>query len=125
MTTYSANIADPFSAPFFWYNRTVHLSGIACLYVYYTMPILFFLFALFLPRVVIALLWIFSSWFAPVQSIVIGLAGFLFLPYTLLWYTAVENWYNGTWGPLQIVVLVLAVLADLGIPGRQYKRASA
>lgn len=89
------------------------------------MPILLLIFALFIPRVVIALLWFFTSWFSPLQSIILGILGFLFMPYTLLWYAAVLNWYAGEWGPLQIIVLVLAVLADLGIPGNEYKRSRA
>lgn len=86
------------------------------------MPLLLLIFALFLPRVVIVLLWLLSSWFSVVPNAIIGIAGFLFLPYTLLWYSAVEHWFGGTWGPLQIVVLVIAVLADLS-PG--YHRLGA
>lgn len=89
------------------------------------MPFLLLIFALFIPRVVIALLWFFTSWFGGMQSIVLGILGFLFMPYTLLWYSAVLNWYASEWGPLQIIVLVFAVLADLGIPGNQYKRSHA
>lgn len=86
------------------------------------MPLILLIFALFLPRVVIVLLWLFTGWFAPVQSIILGLIGFLFLPYTLLLYTVIEHWYGGVWGPLQMIALVIAVLIDLGIPGSKYKR---
>lgn len=86
------------------------------------MPFLLLIFALFLPRVVIALLWLFSSWFSVGPGALLGILGFLFLPYTLLWYSAVQHWYAGEWGALQIVVLVLAVLADIGVFGFGRKR---
>lgn len=88
------------------------------------MPFVLLLIALFLPRLVIALLWLFSDWFTVVPHWVIGILGFLLLPYTFLWYTAVEQWFAGEWGPLQIVVLILAVLADLGIPSGSRRRRS-
>lgn len=81
------------------------------------MPFLLILIALFLPRVVIVLLWLFTSWLSVIPHWIIGVIGFLIFPYTLLWYTAVEHWFAGVWGPLQIIILVLAVLADLGLTG--------
>ena len=79
------------------------------------MPLLFFiLIGLLLPRVTIALLWLFSNWFTGSGSgIVIPLLGFLFLPYTLLWYSAVMRLYDGRWGLWQILFLVLAIIFDL------------
>jgi hypothetical protein len=41
------------------------------------------------------------------------LLGFIFLPMTLLWYTAVQNWYGGEWGALQVIGIVIALLIDL------------
>lgn len=79
------------------------------------MPLLLILFGLFVPRLVIFLLWIFSGWFSVIPNALYGILGFLFLPYTLLWYSAVEQWYDGTWGALQIIVLVIALIADLGL----------
>jgi len=88
------------------------------------MPLLLLLFALFVPRVVIVLLWLFSTWFTGSIHWVLGVLGFVFLPYTLLWYTAVQHWYGGEWGVLQLVILVIAVLADLGLPGStRYRRS--
>lgn len=77
------------------------------------MPLIPILIALFLPRLVIALTWLFSDWFAgTVPHWIIGVLGFLFLPYTLLWYAAVQNWYGGEWGVVQILVLIVALFAD-------------
>jgi hypothetical protein len=66
------------------------------------------------PRVAIFLLWFFSSWFitARVDSIT-GILAFLFMPFTLLWYTAVINWYGGVWGLWQLIFLVIAILFDV------------
>lgn len=83
------------------------------------MPILL-LIGLFIPRVIIAVLWLFSSWFSVVESMILGILGFLFMPYTLLWYSVVMHWNGGEWGGLQIIVLIFAILADLGIPGKGY-----
>ena len=67
------------------------------------------------PRLAIAVLWLFTGWFSTVSdSIVITLLGFIFLPYSFLWYSAVIHWFGGEWGFLQIVVMVIAVLTDLG-----------
>lgn len=82
------------------------------------MPCLFALIALLAPRVVVVLLWLFTSWFQGIFSSAIWpVLGFLFLPTTLLWYTAVHNWYGGTWGPVQIIILVVAVMIDLSPAG--------
>jgi hypothetical protein len=35
----------------------------------------------------------------------------------LLWYSAVNNWFNGQWGFWQIVVLIIAILIDLSSDG--------
>ncbi len=82
------------------------------------MPCLFALIALLAPRVVVVLLWLFTSWFQGIFANVLWLVlGFLFLPTTLLWYTAVHNWYGGTWGPMQIIILVIAVVIDISPAG--------
>jgi len=76
----------------------------------------------FIPRLMIVLLWLFSSWFDGIfTSILWPIIGFIFLPATLLWYTAVYNWYDNSWGTFQIVVLVLAVIVDLS-PASHRKR---
>ncbi|MGH7541877.1 MAG: hypothetical protein ACRELC_12840 [Gemmatimonadota bacterium] len=82
------------------------------------MPCLLAVLAFFAPRLVIALLWFFTTWFSGIFDTALWpILGFLFLPTTLLWYTAVHNWYGGVWGALQIGVLVLALLIDLSPAG--------
>jgi len=67
------------------------------------------------PRVVLAVLWIFTGWFNNMfDNYFLPILGFVLLPYSLLWYSAVMNWYGGEWGFLQIVVMIVAVLTDLG-----------
>jgi hypothetical protein len=82
------------------------------------MPILLLVFALFIPRVVIVLLWLFSTWFQGVfDTFIIPVLGFMFLPYTLLWYTVVQNSFGGEWGLWQIIIMGIALAFDLA--GRQ------
>jgi hypothetical protein len=78
------------------------------------MPCLFVAVALIAPRFAIAVLWFFTSWFEGIfSSILWPVLGFIFLPMSLLWYTAVQNWFGGEWGVLQVVGIVIAVLIDL------------
>lgn len=78
------------------------------------MPCFLAVLALFVPRVVIVLLWLFSTWFEGIfETILWPLLGFIFAPTTMLWYSVVQNVYDGMWGALQLVVLVIAVLIDL------------
>jgi hypothetical protein len=87
------------------------------------MPCLLVILALAVPRLVCVLLYVFTDWFAgTVQPAILGILAFLFLPTTLLWYTAVIHWFHGVWGPWQIVGLVIAVLMDVG-PLRRGRRA--
>ena len=82
------------------------------------MPCLAAVFALFVPRVVIAVVWFFTSWFEGIfESLLIPILGFIFLPTTLLWYSVVVNIYEGEWGLLQIVVAIIAVIIDLSPAG--------
>ena len=56
------------------------------------MPCLFAVLALAVPRVVILLLYFFSNWFTGIFSTILWpVLGFIFLPTTLLWYTAVQR----------------------------------
>lgn len=78
------------------------------------MPCFLVLLALALPRLTIALLWFFSSWFHGLfDSILWPILGFVFLPTTLLWYTAVQHWFGGAWTLWPIVGIVVALLIDL------------
>lgn len=87
------------------------------------MPCLFVLLALALPRGVIIILWLMTDWFAGMfETALWPVLGFLFLPTTLLWYSAVQNWYGGDWGLWQIAGLVVALSLDTSQGGA--RRAS-
>lgn len=89
------------------------------------MPLLLALLGLFAPRFVIALLWLLSSWFEGVfETRLWPILGFLFLPLTLLWYSAVENWFGGEWSWLNLIILVVAIVSDLGSGGDAARKRS-
>ncbi|MEO8743287.1 MAG: hypothetical protein ABI365_08865 [Lysobacteraceae bacterium] len=78
------------------------------------MPCLLALFALLTPRIVIALLWLFSNWFHGIFASPLWLVlGFIFLPTTLLWFVAVQHWFGGHWSLLPIIGLVFALMIDI------------
>ncbi len=78
------------------------------------MPCLFALIALLTPRLVIVLLWLFTNWWQGLFSSALWLIlGLIFLPTTLLWYSAVQHWWGGVWGLWQIVGLVIALMIDV------------
>ncbi len=86
------------------------------------MPVVLGCLALFFPRLVIALLAIFSDylgrafggeWWWP-------LLGFFFLPFTTLAYAFSVNYGGGVKG-IYIVLVVVAVLLDLGVIGGNAK----
>ena len=59
-------------------------------------------------------LWLFTSWFRGMfDGWLLPVLGFVFVPTTLLWYSAVQHWFDGRWGPWQIAGVVLAVLIDM------------
>jgi len=77
------------------------------------MPCLLLIIALVAPRLLVFALWL-IGWFNGVfPSFVWPLLGFIFLPTTLLWYTAVAHWYHGVWGGWQLIVLIVAIAIDV------------
>lgn len=89
------------------------------------MPCLLLLLALLTPRLLIVVIWLMSDWFSGVfASILWPLLGFVFLPTTLLWYTAVVHWYGGVWESWRIVVLILAVVIDVSPAGARQRRTT-
>jgi hypothetical protein len=77
------------------------------------MPVLLVLFSLFVPRLVVAILWFFTTWFRGMfDTLLWPILGFIFLPTTLLWYSAVQHWFGGQWTLWPIVGLVVALLID-------------
>ncbi len=84
------------------------------------MPCLFVLLALAMPRLLVFLLWFFTHWFRGMLGLWLIL-GFIFLPTTLLWYTAVQHWFGGQWTLVPIVGLVIALAIDVS-PARGSRR---
>lgn len=88
------------------------------------MPCLLALLALVTPRLAVALLWFFTRWFDGIfTSLLWPILGFIFLPTTLLWYTAVQHWFGGQWTLWPIVGLVLALLIDVSPAGGRRRPA--
>lgn len=80
--------------------------------------------ALFLPRLVTAYLWVFTEWFSGVfETRFWPILGFIFMPYTTIWYSAVSNWYDGAWGFWQIVVLIIAIIFDISSNSKGTKKS--
>ena len=87
------------------------------------MHCLFALFALFTPRVVAVLLWFFSDWFNEVfDSTLWPVLGLVFLPTTLLWYTAVHHWFDGVWSFWPVVGIVISLAIDVSPAGGKRRK---
>jgi len=85
-------------------------------------PLLLVALALLTPRIAVALLWFFSNWFVGLfASVLWPILGFVFLPTTLLWYSAVQHWFGGAWTLWPIVGLVVALVIDVS-PARPHRR---
>ncbi len=71
------------------------------------------------PRLAAVVLYFFTDWFNAVFTTWYWpLLGFVFAPYTMLWFSVVMQWYGGVWSNLQLVVLAIAILADLSSSGK-------
>ena len=89
------------------------------------MPLLLIIVALLIPRVTILLLYFFTNWFQGVfANLLVPILGFIFLPTTLLWYSAVQNWFSGEWGIISIGGMVVALIIDL-FPARKRRAVRA
>ncbi len=87
------------------------------------MPCLIVVLALAVPRLVLLGLWFFTDWFVGLfDSLLWPILGFIFLPTTLFWYTAVQHWFGGAWSLWPIIGMVIALLVDLS-PGRGARRS--
>ena len=83
------------------------------------MPLLVVIIALLIPRVTIALLYLFTNWFQGIFSnVLFPILGFIFLPTTLLWYSTVQNWFHGEWTVVPVAGIVIALIIDL-FPARK------
>jgi len=88
------------------------------------MPCLLALIGLFVPRVLILLLWFLTDWFVGMfDTLLWPVLGFIFLPTTLLWYSAVQHWYGGEWSLIPIVGIVIALLVGLSPAGGRRRAA--
>jgi hypothetical protein len=82
------------------------------------MPCLLVVLALAVPRVLIVGLWLFTHWFNGLfDTLLWPVLGFVFLPTTLFWYTAVQHWYGGEWSVVPVIGLVLALMIDVSPAG--------
>jgi membrane protein implicated in regulation of membrane protease activity len=60
------------------------------------MPCLLVVLALATPRLVIAVLFFFTTWFKGLFDTPLWpVLGFIFLPTSFLWFTAVQRWFGG------------------------------
>src|SRR5690606_7248304 len=85
----------------------LHCQGLA-------MPCLLAILALLTPRIVIVLVWLFSDYLGNAyQTVLWPLLGFFFLPLTTLAYAFAIN-SNGSVTGMYAVLMVVAVLIDLG-----------
>jgi hypothetical protein len=89
------------------------------------MPVLLGCLALITPRLVIVLVYLFSNWFSGLfASVLWPILGFLFLPTTLLWYTAVQHWFGGQWTIVPIIGIVIALAMDVSPAGSRKRRTA-
>jgi hypothetical protein len=80
-------------------------------------PCLLAILAFFFPRLVMVLLVIFSDYLGRAyQTVFWPLLGFLFMPYTTLAYAWAINSHGSVSGAY-LVVVILAVLVDIGVIG--------
>jgi hypothetical protein len=82
------------------------------------MPCLIGCLALFFPRIAIILVWLLSDYLeraydGPLWAVL----GFIFMPLTMLAYAFAWHQGNGSVSGFGLVVVVIAVLLDLGIIG--------
>lgn len=81
------------------------------------MPCLIALIAFFFPRLVIILLALFSTYMSSAYTnVLLPILGFFFLPYTTLAYAWAKNSHGSVDG-VYLLVVILAVLVDLGVLG--------
>ena len=79
-------------------------------------------------RLFLLIVWIFSNWFNrafdEAWEWAAPLVGLFFLPVTVLYVSAVENWWGGDWGFWQVAGAVLAFMIDTSSVSSQRKRNS-
>jgi len=82
------------------------------------MPCLVVILALAAPRLAMVLIWLLTGWFGQAYGAWLWpLLGFFFMPYTTLAYMGAMLNNSGHVGGGWLVLVVLAVLVDLGVWG--------
>lgn len=88
------------------------------------MPCLLVILALATPRLVIAVLYFFTTWFNGLFTTPLWpILGFIFLPTSFLWFTAVQRWFGGQWTLWPIVGLVIALMIDISPAGGRRRKS--
>jgi hypothetical protein len=79
------------------------------------MPCLLLILVLAFPRVVLAILLLLSNYVqSAVNSLLLIILGFLFLPLTTLAYAWIAHTHTSPTNGTNLIILILAVLIDLG-----------
>jgi hypothetical protein len=79
------------------------------------MPIILAILGLLFPRVLIIVLWLFTTWFRGVfDNVLYLLLGLIFVPLSTLWYGIVIHYFSGAWTAIPIIGMVVALVIDLG-----------
>lgn len=87
------------------------------------MGCLLLIFAVIIPRVVMAILFLLTDWFSiAFQTILWPLLGFIFMPYTTLAYMSAMVLNNHQITNGWLVLLIIAIIVDLGGHGGSYQR---
>ena len=89
------------------------------------MPCLLLILVLAFPRIVLVLLFLFSTYLERAyHGLLLPILGFLFLPVTTLAYAWMANTGQPTAG-VNLLILIIAVIIDLGgLGGGEYHRRS-
>jgi len=82
------------------------------------MPCIVTLITLAAPRLTMFFFWLLTNWFSRAfDSVLWPVLGFLFMPYTTLAYMAAMLNNNHTTSGFWLVLVIVAVLVDLGVIG--------
>ena len=85
------------------------------------MPLLLLLVGYFFPRLVVAVLYLFTDWWSnSFDGWLIPLLGFFFMPLTVLWYGISVAFFDG--GAIHLIGMAVAIALDLGLIGRGAKK---
>ena len=89
------------------------------------MPCVLLILVLAFPRVVLALLLFLTNYVQrAVPNLILIILGFLFLPLTTLAYAWIVNSHGSPTESMNLIILIIAVVIDLGGLGGGYRRRS-